>query len=109
MCLLHPPKDPEVIQNILIVNAPWLFSGLWRLLKPFIAPRTIEKFLIFSSADTEEMREQLRSRIGGRHLPQRYGGDIADSLFDSHEENNGALTTQIKSPPCPAPLAVASE
>jgi len=34
---------PEVIENIFIVNAPWVFSTLWRLVKPFVAPRTIEK------------------------------------------------------------------
>ena len=34
---------PEVIENIFIVNAPWVFSTLWHLVKPFVAPRTIEK------------------------------------------------------------------
>ena len=43
---------PEVIENIFIVSAPWVFSTLWRLVKPFVAPRTIEKIKIMGTADT---------------------------------------------------------
>lgn len=43
---------PEVIENIFIVSAPWVFATLWRLVKPFVAPRTIEKIKIMGAADT---------------------------------------------------------
>ena len=50
-----------MIENIFIINAPWIFATLWRLVKPFVAPRTIEKIKIFSANDEGE-RKRVRAR-----------------------------------------------
>jgi hypothetical protein len=38
---------PEVIENIFMINAPWVFATLWAVVKPFVAPRTIEKVCVY--------------------------------------------------------------
>ena len=34
---------PELFSKVLVLNAPSFFSAIWRLIKPFIPPRTAEK------------------------------------------------------------------
>jgi hypothetical protein len=69
---------PEVIENIFIINAPWIFATLWGLVKPFVAPRTIEKIKIFGASSEKGAKELLVARIGAHNLPERFGGSRKD-------------------------------
>ena len=68
---------PEVIRNIVFVNAPWIFSALWKALKPVVAARTVAKILFFDRG-SERMRAALVERCGRGSLPQMYGGTRSD-------------------------------
>ena len=66
------------MQNIFILNAPWLFAAMWRLVKPFVAPRTLEKIQIFGASDN--FTKVLHERVDAATLPKRFGGQIDDIL-----------------------------
>lgn len=69
---------PEVVENIYIMNAPWMFACGWRLAKPLIAARTLEKIAIFGGGDGAAAQKQLVALCGAEQLPKRYGGLIRD-------------------------------
>jgi hypothetical protein len=34
---------PEMAGRIIIANAPWVFGLVWKIVKPWLPPRTLEK------------------------------------------------------------------
>ena len=40
---------PEVMGNLFITNAPWLFRGVWTLVKAFLDERTTAKIKLVGS------------------------------------------------------------
>mmetsp|Transcript_7776 Transcript_7776/g.20017 ORF Transcript_7776/g.20017 Transcript_7776/m.20017 type:complete len:595 (+) Transcript_7776:616-2400(+) len=63
---------PERCANILIVNAPGIFSSVWKLIKPMIAPATQEKVRIAKAG--EETTNEMLTLIDLDQLPEEYGG-----------------------------------
>ena len=51
---------PEVLDKMYIVNAPWIFTAIWGVMKHFVAERTRNKISIFGvSATTTALAEHL--------------------------------------------------
>eukprot|EP01130_Rhizamoeba_saxonica_P002334 TRINITY_DN1215_c0_g1_i1.p1 TRINITY_DN1215_c0_g1~~TRINITY_DN1215_c0_g1_i1.p1 ORF type:complete len:275 (-),score=65.24 TRINITY_DN1215_c0_g1_i1:399-1223(-) len=61
---------PETLRKIYLVNVPGFFKMIWRVVKPLLEQRTLDKFSIGS-----EFNEELRIIIGPETLPSLYGGE----------------------------------
>ena len=61
---------PEIMHSMYIINAGFLFSGIWKMVKPMVDVRTQEKVKIISGSGTKELLE----RIPAANLPRFLGG-----------------------------------
>lgn len=61
---------PELLSRMLIVNAPWSFSAVWAIVKPFLHRRTQKKIEIIS----KRTNEILLDLIDEDSLPDFLGG-----------------------------------
>ena len=61
---------PERLEALLMINAPYTFSVLWAIIKPWIDPITVSKFKILGTNYQKEMKEL----IAEDQIPVEYGG-----------------------------------
>jgi hypothetical protein len=61
---------PEIMGNMLIVNAPMVFTGVWAVVKGFIDERTRQKIRIIGS----NYRPVLLEFIDDENIPSFLGG-----------------------------------
>jgi len=61
-------RYPECLGQGFLLNAPWIFSAFWGLLKPFIDPKTFKKLQWVKSADLLNFIDQdnLLKEFGGK-------------------------------------------
>lgn len=64
---------PELMGNIYIVNAPWIFGVLWKVVKHWIDPKSRQKIHVLSANFKQELLELV-----GPNLPEEYGGTMTD-------------------------------
>ncbi|KAM7463396.1 hypothetical protein LguiA_031517 [Lonicera macranthoides] len=62
---------PERLAKCFILDMPWFFLSVWRMVSHFLEKATLEKIVIVSNE--EERREFIRE-IGEEVLPEEYGG-----------------------------------
>ena len=62
---------PESLGKTLIINAPWIFPALWKLVKVMLDPVTADKVVVLGG----NYQEVLRDRFELRDLPAEYGGE----------------------------------
>lgn len=62
---------PERLAKLFILDMPWFFVSVWRIVSRFLEKATLEKILIVRSED--ERKEFIRT-IGEEVLPEEYGG-----------------------------------
>ena len=62
---------PESLGKTLIINAPWIFPALWKLVKVMLDPVTADKVSVLGS----NYKEVLRERFKLEDLPAEYGGE----------------------------------
>lgn len=75
---------PELLGILTLVNAPWLFSGLWRALQRVVDDRTKAKIQFMS---TKKLKQTLEPRIGK---------EMSDWLHDEVVDNIEASKTKRK-------------
>lgn len=63
---------PETLGKMLLINAPYVLSAVWGIVKGWLDPRTVNKIEIISS--TEASLKRLRDFIPMDQLPAEYGG-----------------------------------
>lgn len=74
---------PERCGHIFVLNAPWYFSAVWKLLKTFVDPVTVSKTHICKSSEvTKELLKQLDADV----LPKLYGGECEMDVGEAPEE-----------------------
>lgn len=61
---------PERLETLYMINAPFTFSVLWAIIKPWIDPVTVAKFKILGS----NYKEALKETIAVDQIPVEYGG-----------------------------------
>jgi hypothetical protein len=68
---------PELVDAIVMVNAPGIFTQLWNAVKGFLDPVTRSKVMIFgtSKKEKEKCETMLRALIDVKVLPKEYGGE----------------------------------
>lgn len=67
---------PETLGKMLVINAPYLISSVWGIIKGWLDPRTVTKIEIISSTDASLKR--LQELIDSDNLPKQYGGTAPD-------------------------------
>ena len=67
---------PEYLGNLFIINAPFVFRGMWSVIKGWIDPKTAKKFVVLGS----NYRETLLKYIDEDSLPVEYGGTCTKPL-----------------------------
>jgi len=61
---------PERLGIAFIINAPWAWTVLWKMLQPFLTDRTKKKVRMLSSGDYSEIHEIVDLEV----LETSYGG-----------------------------------
>lgn len=64
-------RYPECMGKFYIINAPWAFSTVWSIVKPWLDEVTVAKIDIVSSG---MVKEKLLSQIPAENLPAEFGG-----------------------------------
>ncbi|KAL8227712.1 hypothetical protein R6Q57_015296 [Mikania cordata] len=62
---------PERLKRCYILNMPWFFVSVWKMVSRFLEKATLEKIVIVSN---EEEKEQLIREVGEDVLPEEFGG-----------------------------------
>jgi len=60
---------PEIIRTLYVVNAPKIFSIVYKLIKPILSARTISKIQIFDD-DKKVWKEALMSKMPETSIPE---------------------------------------
>ncbi|TFY73625.1 hypothetical protein EWM64_g10385 [Hericium alpestre] len=63
-------RYPETMGKFYIINAPWAFSAVWTIIKPWLDETTVAKINILGSG----YRDKLLEQIPVENLPKEFGG-----------------------------------
>ncbi|KII96177.1 hypothetical protein PLICRDRAFT_49072 [Plicaturopsis crispa FD-325 SS-3] len=66
-------RYPECMGKFYIINAPWAFSAVWSVIKPWLDEVTVSKIDILGSG----YKEKLLQQISPENLPKEFGGTCA--------------------------------
>ena len=69
---------PELLGKSFIINAPWIFKGIWSIVKIWLDKKTVDKFVIESGPAADKLAECMDIRI----LPSYLGGQMTEPLSD---------------------------
>lgn len=61
---------PEMAGNVYVVNAPWVFNAIWKIVKPWLKPATLDKITILG----HNFKERLLEDFDADQLPVFLGG-----------------------------------
>ena len=61
---------PESLGKTYIINAPWIFPALWKLIRGSLDPVTADKIVVLG----HDYKDVLRERFDPADLPAEYGG-----------------------------------
>lgn len=63
-------RYPETMGRFYIINAPWAFSAVWSVIKPWLDEVTVKKVNILGGT----YRDELLKQIPVQNLPKEFGG-----------------------------------
>lgn len=63
-------RYPETMGKFYIINAPWAFSAVWAVIKPWLDEVTVSKIDILGSG----YKDKLLLNISPENLPKEFGG-----------------------------------
>ncbi|PFH50313.1 hypothetical protein AMATHDRAFT_145401 [Amanita thiersii Skay4041] len=63
-------RYPETMGKFYIINAPWAFSAVWSIVKPWLDEVTVSKINILGGS----YKDMLLQQIPPENLPKEYGG-----------------------------------
>jgi len=63
-------RYPESMGKFFIINAPWAFSAVWTIIKPWLDEVTVSKIEILGSGYKDKLMEQ----VPAENLPSTFGG-----------------------------------
>lgn len=63
-------RYPETMGKFYIINAPWAFSAVWAIIKPWLDEVTVKKIDILGSS----YKDTLLKQIPAQNLPKEFGG-----------------------------------
>jgi len=65
---------PETMGQLIIINAPTSFTAIWSMIKPWLAPRTLDKVTILGTNNPEQHAALLLDLVPPENLPVALGG-----------------------------------
>eukprot|EP01041_Mallomonas_annulata_P010903 gene10903-22757_t len=68
---------PERLEACLMINAPWFFTFIWSIIRPWMNPITAKKIEIIGT----DFLPALRQRIDDSQIPVEYGGSMEGCVF----------------------------
>lgn len=88
-------RYPETMGKFFIINAPWTFSAVWAVIKPWLDEVTVAKIDILSG----NYKDSLLKQIDEENLPEILGGKCSCkggcSLSDAGPWNPDELKGKI--------------
>ncbi|KAH9065111.1 CRAL-TRIO domain-containing protein [Lactarius deliciosus] len=97
-------RYPEIMGKFYIINAPWAFSAVWSVIKPWLDEVTVSKIEIVGSG----YKEKLLAQIPAENLPKDFGGTCecpggcslsdAGPWKDEKEEKEAVQQTEAPTP-----------
>ena len=63
---------PERLGRLFVINAPFMLTSVWNIVKTWLAPRTIEKIQIYGAR--REWEPALKRYVDQGSIPEKYGG-----------------------------------
>mmetsp|Transcript_39691 Transcript_39691/g.40453 ORF Transcript_39691/g.40453 Transcript_39691/m.40453 type:complete len:337 (-) Transcript_39691:320-1330(-) len=61
---------PERLHAMVMINAPWYFTSIWAVIRPWIDPNTVKKVRILGADFLSELRELIDDSV----IPEELGG-----------------------------------
>lgn len=97
-------RYPETMGRFYIINAPWGFSTVWGIVKPWLDPVTVAKIDVIASG---QVKAKLLEQIPKENLPVEYGGTCScDGLGGCSLSDAGPWHDhEVKAVEAPAPAA----
>mmetsp|Transcript_4921 Transcript_4921/g.8514 ORF Transcript_4921/g.8514 Transcript_4921/m.8514 type:complete len:457 (+) Transcript_4921:120-1490(+) len=77
---------PGVVGQVVIVNAPFFFTVVWKVIRKYITPEMEQKVTIIS-ADKSKIFAGLSAFISREEIPADYGGEAPKVDWSSPEAN----------------------
>jgi len=65
---------PQMLHGIFVCNAPAWVQVPWRILRPLMPKRVVEKIDFINPLKNEKERKRLYKHIAPEHLPEKFGG-----------------------------------
>ncbi|KAI0301923.1 CRAL-TRIO domain-containing protein [Multifurca ochricompacta] len=97
-------RYPEVMGKFYIINAPWAFSAVWAIIKPWLDEVTVSKIDILGA----NYKEKLLAQIPAENLPKDFGGTCecpggcslsdAGPWKDNEDEKEREADTPVEAP-----------
>ena len=72
---------PEVLKRIIVVRAPWIFSAVWRLCRPFLDKGSLEKVDVVKDSETTEA---ILRHVPPENVPKALGGKLLSADSDDY-------------------------
>ena len=66
---------PETLSRLFIVNAPYIFTGAFSMVKKWLDKHTVDKIQVLGSCSDKNVIKVLRTYIDPQSLPKEYGGE----------------------------------
>ena len=70
MSAIGQDRYPETMGKFYIINAPWAFSAVWSIIKPWLDEVTVSKIDILG----RDYKGKLLAQIPAENLPKEFGG-----------------------------------
>ena len=76
---------PDTLEKLYIINAPWSFSFVWKIIKHFVHYRTRDKIEILGT----NYIKTITKKINITQIPEKYGGKCKSLIVlgDTNERN----------------------
>ena len=69
---------PEMMGNMIIINAPYIFKVIFNIVKPMLSPRTQSKIIVLGSRYMDKLLEYVDIDC----IPEKIGGTSEYTIFD---------------------------
>ena len=85
---------PEILVKVHVINAPWIFGGIWNIAQVFLAPKTVAKVRVIGN----DYLEKMSSDIETSSVPRFLGGEFdVNHEYEFEFDVENALKTLDKS------------
>jgi len=82
---------PELLGHLFIINAPWIFKGMWAFISPWVDPVTSSKIHILG----KDYLKTLTQFIEIDQIPMEYGGSADIVVGEWHDQELSFLMDEL--------------